>query len=492
MLDSEKKIPSRMIAILNTCVFRIMKKAGCSLTEARQMVVSEFRVNHWEDLFDEYRSFNWDKWFTTKYPNEDKNLKFLAGLGVDHAALWPTPVGLRKSIFDATAPIRQLLKDEKIHDYEEQAQGPENKILKETFLVGNTIKKTKTSLYRPVTKHGDPRFWVYSLGDFCEPGDQLALAVREGLIYVFNLSKYDYQELIEKGAFSVEMKSLWFLSTSGPLTATADELMKKMKSLVGIPLYAPNSVASLSEDAKQNEKRKRDTDVGMAIEHALGVPPNSEKKPDYKGIELKAWRETHIGKTENRHTLFTCVPDFCLSPLKSMKAFVDLTGYPLRGEKATSGLAPANAKELHCTTSSIAPNSQGLQLRVDLEKDVVVEWLPEKQMDLLLWAGSRLRLTLQKKHPETFWIECETYRDKRGVEFFLVKRIIYTRGPLIAQFLSLIEQGKVTLDHMCTWRIKKGDSKMGFSERGPAFKIHSADLPYLFPNPKAFDLTSHK
>ena len=73
----------------------------------------------------------------------------------------PTETGLKKSIMDATAMVRFFLKFAGLHDYNSQNQGPTNKVVIESFLVHtNKLEKTKTSLYRPKTKKGDPRIWT--------------------------------------------------------------------------------------------------------------------------------------------------------------------------------------------------------------------------------------------------------------------------------------------------------------------------------------------
>ena len=48
-----------------------------------------------------------------------------------------------------------------------------------------------------------------------------------------------------------------------------------------------------------------DTGVGMTLEAHLGLPPNCNRAPDYKGIELKASRMNQTFRTPNRVNLFT-------------------------------------------------------------------------------------------------------------------------------------------------------------------------------------------
>lgn len=87
-------------------------------------------------------------------------IPIFANTGVPVAFLVPTPTGYEKSIMDAIAPVRQLLFDAQVHDYDKQLQGPENKVLVPTHFVNEeNLTSSAASLYRPVTKKGDPRIW---------------------------------------------------------------------------------------------------------------------------------------------------------------------------------------------------------------------------------------------------------------------------------------------------------------------------------------------
>ena len=89
---------------------------------------------------------------------ETKNLTFLVDKQVEFTTIQITETGLKKSILGATAPVRAYLKEKGVHDYEIQQQGPEHKRVIDTYiLTEGDLHLTKTSLYRPVTKNGDPR-----------------------------------------------------------------------------------------------------------------------------------------------------------------------------------------------------------------------------------------------------------------------------------------------------------------------------------------------
>ena len=108
----------------------------------------------------------------------DQFIPYFAKASVPVAFLVPTPTGYEKSIMDATAPIRQLLFDAQVHDYEAQEQGPSNKVLIPAHFVNySDVTDSVASLYRPVTKKGDPRIWFSNLRKYCSPCNLLAIVV---------------------------------------------------------------------------------------------------------------------------------------------------------------------------------------------------------------------------------------------------------------------------------------------------------------------------
>ena len=125
---------------------------------------------------------------------ESKNVRFLVNKQVAYATIQITATGFKKSILDATAPVRAYFLEKGIHDYEEQPQGPEHKRLIDTFILTDLEqRKTQSSLYRPVTKKGDPRMWVYRISEFISPDEIFALIAYQKKLYVINLSQIDIE-----------------------------------------------------------------------------------------------------------------------------------------------------------------------------------------------------------------------------------------------------------------------------------------------------------
>lgn len=217
-----------------------------------------------------------------------------ANTGVPVAFLVPTPTGYGKSIMDATGPVRELFKNAKLHDYEVQGQGPEHKVMiKSYFVYPDRTQETAASLYRPVTKKGDPRIWFKDLKSYCMPCNLLALITIEDCIYVINLSNPMVAASLWNKGYVYDI----LLEAAHKDRLIADELLQKIQAIHNqgfLPSITPG-----------------DPGVGDTLEHALGIERNNSRAPDYKGIELKTTRLTRNGVSRQvtRSTLFTKVPD---------------------------------------------------------------------------------------------------------------------------------------------------------------------------------------
>ena len=111
-----------------------------------------------------------------------------------------TATQLKKSIMDATKPVRELLANTGIHDYSTQEQGTHAKVTLEFYYLedenieGTTlipVSSEKASLYRPTSGNGDPRIWFTNLKKYVEAGDTLAVIVNpyeNNSLYAFNVN----------------------------------------------------------------------------------------------------------------------------------------------------------------------------------------------------------------------------------------------------------------------------------------------------------------
>jgi len=374
----------------------------------------------------------------------------LTKLGIEFSIFEPTETGFKKSILDATQPVRTHFEIERFHYYYSQGQGPENKVTKKALLLTSEITISSTaSLYRPNTKKGDPRMWFRNLKDIANPGDQVSIIIHDNEPYLINLTEI----LISKELGNSESPIARLINAYVQAdTEIADELLEKLKHLAAKPFKA---------------LRKGDTAIGYTLETLLGIEANSSKLPDYKGIELKAGRG---GK--NRSNLFAQVADWSLSPCKKSAEILDKYGYQREVDF-----------KLYCTIRTIKANSQGLRFVYNKAQDQLEEWHEDSNELVAVWPGKLLRERLLEKHGETFWIEAESF-EIEGVEHFQLKSVIHTKEPILSQLMPLIEVGVITMDHL----IKRNGKNNRVSEKGPLFKIDKKNLDLLFPAPIKYSL----
>jgi hypothetical protein len=384
---------------------------------------------------------------------EIDKIKLLTEKSVELCLIEPTENGLKKSIMDATGSVRAFLKSKKVHDYELQNQGPDNKIQIPSFFISpNGLTKSVASLYRPNTKKGDPRIWFKGLGQYVNANDVFGIIYFGNELYVLNISQLDIKKLINSIILN-------------PLQELVNEINQITNEVSDELLQLLNKIASRGPvPAMLNA----DTAIGRTLETLLGIDINSSKKPDYKGIELKSFRD----KRGTRKTLFAQVPDWKDSKFNSSSDILDNFGYS-RG----------NDFKLYCTVSSIVRNSQGLQLKMDTKLNQLLENSDKLNIgDFVVWGLETLHKRLLQKHNETFWIAADSIFDD-GKEYFQYKKVEHTKKPIVTQFDILLEQGIITLDHL----IKRTPTG-GASEKGPLFKIKPNALNLLFPPSKIYDL----
>lgn len=380
---------------------------------------------------------------------------------VEFTTIQITETGLKKSILDATAPVRAYFKEKNVHDYETQLQGPEHKHIIDTYILTEEKQyRTKTSLYRPVTKKGDPRLWVKKVRDveFLRANDIFALIAHRSILFAINLTTVNIEKVCML-PIDTPLKDLVF-EVSCEKSSVSAELLELIRDRMTD--WMPAEILA-------------DTGIGRTVESVLGIDMNPSKKPDYKGIELKSHREA----SKVRNTLFTQAPEWAISRLKSGRAIVEEYGYIPAGY---------THKSLHVTLTASRPNPQGLGLLVQpqlglLEADefaliAMDDGSFRKVNDVAAWQLINLHERLRTKHHETFWIEVETKKES-GHEYFRVSEILHTKNPITSQFDVLLDQGQITVDFLLC-RDSGGDTY--------SFKIKGKARQLLFPQSGTYKL----
>lgn len=395
-------------------------------------------------------------------PFEKMNMEFLVNHNIKFTQVQITATGLKKSILDATTPMRTYFKENGIHDYEYQQQGPEHKVKITTHILSrfkDTL--THTSMYRPVTKDGDPRLWISGLNKFTEADDIHAIiAANPHELFVINITRVNIENQCTTSIANPIQDLIHDLSSYADLVS--EELLGRLMDFQNIWL-----------DTKLNA----DTAIGREVETLLGIEMNASREPDYKGIELKSFRSQRPSIKKN---LFCKVPDWDISKLKSGAEIVEKYGYMSDGVKSYRNT-------LYCSK----PNSQNLRLNMnypdnllEIEEDRrIADDVFKKISDVAVWRLQTLHQCLLTKHHETFWIEVNTRLGENGQEQFMFNKIEHTRNPIVSQFDILLEQSMVTVDLLLGR--PKVDARTGNPKKGGdavSFKIKKSAAGLLFPN----------
>ena len=395
-------------------------------------------------------------------PFEKRNMEYLVNKNVKFTQVQITATGLKKSILDATTPMRTYFKENKVHDYALQNKGQDNKVIIKTYILTEYKEiETQTSLYRPETKDGDPRLWIYRLKETTEADDIHAIiAPTPTSLFVINLTKVDIVKCCESSLVNPiqDLISVFYHSSN----LISNELLAILRSY---------------ENQWIDTDLRADTAIGRQVEALLGIDMNASKLPDYKGIELKSFRSQRPSIKKN---LFCKVPDWDLSHLKSGAEIVDKYGY-------MSGGIKSYRNTLYCK----APNSQNLRLNMnypddllEIEEDKIIgENQFKKIADVAVWRLQTLHECLLTKHHETFWIEVDTRIGDQGQEQFMFNKIEHTRNPIVSQFDILLEQSMITVDLLLGR--PKVDLETGKPKKGGdavSFKIKKSAAGLLFPD----------
>lgn len=409
-------------------------------------------------------------------------IKLLASHGIEAGYLVPTQTAMEKSICDAHSSLRDYFKKTNIHDYEKQGQGSENKVVLDVHLItDNSIIKTKMSLYRPPTKLGDPRIWIYGLNEYAVPFNLLAIFQSNNIIYIFNASndkilkqpknnKYQTPDLFSSlNEIQIDLAP----TDNSPLNKI---LVNEEKSFDEIELELIDKLKKISKLGFVNSLRSGDTGVGMTLETLLGIRANSNRAPDFHGIEIKAKRGTgNNKKTSNRVNLYSQVPNWKKSECKTGMEILKKYGYV----DSTS-----NRLQLYCTNSNVT-NPQGLYLNVD-EQSGILESLHKGQNNIskvVVWELDNLKKQLEIKHKKTFWVKANSIKNGLEEKFHYIE-IEKTHSPLSSNLPTLIEIGAVTMDYTLSQKPVGNSAR----DHGYLFKIHPDNFDLLFPPTKIISL----
>lgn len=446
-------------------------------------------------------------------------MKVFASYGQEAAYIVPTITGMDKGILDAHGSLREFFKSKGIHDFDTQSQGGASKKIVDIYLIEeNSIHETKMSLYRPETKSGDPRIWIYGLPKYAAPFNLLAFLVLGEKLYLVNASNpnllgnsstlFEEPKKIEKAyppaqqiriqedlcslTSEIDLPKPKSISPAIAQTRKQQDINKitlkaePLKELLQVQSTNLDSVESsllskleiISAKGFIDTLRSGDTGVGMTLETLLGIEANPNRAPDYFGIEIKAKRVTgKKNRATTRATLFSQVPDWDVSSCRNGMAILKKYGYVDSN---------TNRLQLYCTNSS-TPNPQGLFLKVDEENSILESLKKSNEVveKVASWRMANLRAQLEAKHKKTFWVKAKTRASETGTEQFHYFEVDKTESPLSSNLSTLIEIGAVTMDYTLSQKATGNSAR----DHGYLFKIHPENFDLLFPPSKSIKLS---
>lgn len=361
----------------------------------------------------------------------------------DYALIRMTSTMLEKSIIDASQQIRNVLIEAGIVDYDDISQG--DKIMSGAVVLSNEgWVEQKCSYYRPETKKGDPRFWVYNLKSYTEINELVMFTVKDGKLVVIPLASITIFNKYGKELFPEE-----------GIDKNVEDLISRIRTL-NEKIWIPS----------MNEGRAADKDVGVTLENALNLPINSLKTADFLGeIELKCKRT----KSKTRNNLFAQVPDWKLSALDAASDY--LLKYGIESEKHPG------YKTLYVTVRANPPNPQGFFFDFDYNNGYLLQncLVGNDAHHMCTWTFEKLKSRLYEKHPKTLWIEAdeEVIDGKTHFRYHAAK---LTQRPVFGAFLNLVGSSEITMD----WTHRVLPDRTKYNDHGNLFKIPTKSRSKLF------------
>jgi len=363
---------------------------------------------------------------------------------------------LDKYTIDASDSIRFILSESRIVDFSQIDQG--EKIFGDAIvLTEEGYKESKVSYYRPKAKNGDPRFYIYGFKKLVEENTLVFFTIKDSKLVAIPV-----MPAISRKAQSFEQKKY------------AERLEDDVTQFAGEPISNFETLRQSVSEIKTRgwiksiqPNRLSPKDVGLTLEHELGISANVDRGADFLGeIEIKSSLQ------KSNYSLWSQVPNWRLSALKSIRDIILKYGY-------VSSKHPGFI-DLYVTVSN-NPNNQGLFLETDFFKGHLLQnyITDELKNGVCLWEFTELKKRLWRKHPKTLWVDAEM-KEKDGVHYFRYIKATYSEKPVFSQFLNLISQGIITLD----WREKVKPDGSGINGHGPAFRMNSSRKGLLFSSEK--------
>mgnify|MGYP006196339501 CR=1 FL=1 len=214
--------------------------------------------------------------------------------------------------------------------------------------------------------------------------------------------------------------------------------------------------------------------VGKLMQEILKIKHSTSKRNSIYNYTITATSSKL--NSSGRTNIFACVPNWESSPFKSSKEIVENFG--------RENLSRGYSKCLFCSVTAEGPNGFGLVLKIDHNKPSIEEWYVSKKEEYLVasWSISKLMEKLDSIK-KTAIVTALTINigDKKAFHYLYVDLL---EKPNFKNFLELIENGSITIDHCIS--IKAGQNSA--REQGPLFKVRVNAREEFYTNIKRYDL----
>ncbi len=355
----------------------------------------------------------------------------------EFALIRMTETMLDKSIIDASEALRKILFQNQLIDFNSLTPGGAKEYRRGLIIKGEIIE-TKVSFYRPKTKNGDPRFWLYNLKKYVGENELVYLTIVQDTLIAIPLTSVKAVQGLLVQVFEDPEQERTIVHMKKDLA-----ILRQIGALESVSPY-----------------KRAPKDVGLTLERFLGIKVNSLRTPDYLGrIELKSKRE---GKTKD--SLFSKVQDKEISKYKTVRDVV------LRfGTKDKLGRI---ALKNNITT---IPNTHGLYLVPDSVNMIMYQRFCRNKIhdDVCGWHYDTLKNALETKHPATLWVDAYEL-EVDGRIYFDYYNFELTTKPLFSEFVSLVERDIINFD----WKAHIVNGKR--RDHGPGFRIDKTNRKLLF------------
>jgi len=214
---------------------------------------------------------------------------------------------------------------------------------------------------------------------------------------------------------------------------------------------------------------------GYTLEGHLGVKPNGDAEPDYKGWELKQ----HAAKS-NIITLLTPEPDAGFYNEKGVAEFIKKYGYPdkkERGNRLNFGGIYKHGAESHKDTK-LCLKLIGFENGDIKDENGYIGLFNTKGIVVAKWTFPKLLEHWSRKHAKACYVQSEKDTIKGIIHYRFLSEISLGIGTKFFNFLKGVEEQIIYLDPAL--KLEYDDNGKPTTKARSQFRIHKKNLELLY------------